>query len=58
MKPEFEKKYKFSSNSDSEIVGMLYKEVYNIYNFKYGPADFWNHMEGMHATILLDMNNK
>lgn len=37
LKPEFEKKYKFSSNSDSEIVGMLYKEVliYNI--FKYGP---------------------
>ncbi|CAD8136684.1 unnamed protein product [Paramecium pentaurelia] len=50
IKPDFEKKYKFSSNSDSEIVGMLYKE--------YGPNDFWNHMDGMHATILLDMNNK
>ncbi|CAD8049931.1 unnamed protein product [Paramecium primaurelia] len=50
IKPEFEKKYKFSSNSDSEIVGMLYKE--------YGPNDFWNHMDGMHSTILLDMNNK
>ncbi|CAK90742.1 unnamed protein product (macronuclear) [Paramecium tetraurelia] len=49
IKPELEKKYQFSSNSDSEIVGMLYKE--------YGPNGFWNHMDGMHATILLDMNN-
>lgn len=29
---------------------MLYKE--------YGPNDFWNHMDGMHATIVLDMNNQ
>ncbi|CAD8052116.1 unnamed protein product [Paramecium sonneborni] len=50
IKPELEKKYKFSSNSDSEIVGMLYKE--------YGANDFWNHMDGMHATIVLDMNKK
>ncbi|CAD8048539.1 unnamed protein product [Paramecium sonneborni] len=50
IKPELEKKYKFSSNSDSEIVGMLYKE--------YGASDFWNHMDGMHATIVLDMNKK
>jgi asparagine synthase (glutamine-hydrolysing) len=33
LKPELEKKYKFISGSDSEIVGMLYKEVFNSFYF-------------------------
>lgn len=27
LRPELEKKYKFRSNSDCEVMGMLYKEV-------------------------------
>ncbi|CAD8051012.1 unnamed protein product [Paramecium sonneborni] len=50
VRPELEKKYHFSSNSDTEIVGMLYKE--------YGPGAFWNHLNGMFATVLIDMNTK
>ncbi|CAD8049746.1 unnamed protein product [Paramecium sonneborni] len=50
LRPELEKKYRFSSNSDTEIVGMLYKE--------YGAGNFWNYLNGMFATVLIDMNTK
>ncbi|CAD8053843.1 unnamed protein product [Paramecium primaurelia] len=50
LRPELEKRYRFSSNSDTEIVGMLYKE--------YGAGNFWNHLNGMFATVLIDMNKK
>ncbi|CAD8143440.1 unnamed protein product [Paramecium pentaurelia] len=50
VRSELEKKYRFSSNSDTEIVGMLYKE--------YGAGNFWNYLNGMFATVLIDMNKK
>ncbi|CAD8158900.1 unnamed protein product [Paramecium octaurelia] len=50
VRPMLEKKYGFSSNSDTEIVGMLYKE--------YGAGTFWNHLNGMFATVLIDMSKK
>lgn len=42
LRPELEKKYKFRSHSDSEVLGMLFKEVKKLkrYNNSMGHKRF------------------